>query len=392
MSGIGDSFTERTHTSWFSRIGKSIVGVLVGLILTVGSSVLLFWNEGRAVQTERSLAEGRSLVIDVEPARVDPANEGKLVHVNGDVTAVAPLRDAEFGVSATGLRLIRTVEMYQWKEDKHTESHKTLGGGEDTTTTYTYHLVWNGSRIDSSHFRRPDGHNNPQMRYTRTTYTARDATLGAFRPSEPALRLLPASQVVPVEPALADRLRGRISGPLQVVDGRFYLGADPSQPRAGDHRVSFTVVPNGPASFIGRQSGADFAEYQTKSGDKLLMARSGLISAPDMFKAAEDENRMLTWILRAVGVFMMFLGFALILFPLSVIADFVPFIGSIVGAGALLVALVCTFVLAPALIAVAWLWYRPVVSIAVIVVGLGVAYGFRTLAARRTPARAVPAR
>ena len=226
------------------------------------------------------------------------------------------------------------------------------------------------------------------MRYTRTTFTARDATLGAFRPSEPALRLLPANQMARVAPAHAEALRARISGPLQVIDGRIYLGADPGQPHIGDHRISFSTVPNGPASFIGRQSGADFAEYQTQSGDKLLMARSGLMSTPEMFKVAEDENRMLTWLLRAVGVFVMFIGFALVLFPLSVITDFVPFIGSIVGAGALLVALVCTFVLAPALIAVAWLWYRPLVSIAVLVVGLGVAYGFRTLAARRTPARA----
>ncbi len=391
MSGIGDSFTERTHKSWFSRIGGAILGVVFGLALLVGSSVLLVWNEGRAVQTERSLAEGRGLVIDVEPARVDPANEGKLIHVNGEVKAVAPLRDPEFLVAVTGLRLVRTVEMYQWKEDKHSETHKTLGGGEDTVTTYTYHFTWNGSRIDSSHFRRPEGHNNPQMRYSRTTYTARDATLGAFRPGEPALRLLPANQVVRVEPALANSLRGRISGPLQAADGKLYLGADPGHPRAGDHRISFTIVPNGPASFIGRQSGADFSEYQTKSGDRLLMARSGLMSAPDMFKVAEDENRMLTWILRAAGVFAMFIGFVLILWPLSVVADFVPFIGSIVGAGAFLVALVCTFVLAPALIAFAWLWYRPVVSIAVIVVGLGVAYGFRTLAARRTAARAQPA-
>ena len=331
MSGVGDSFTERTHTSWFSRIGKSIVAVLFGLILLVGSSVLLFWNEGRAVQTERSLAEGRGLVVTVEPARVDPANEGKLVHVNGEVKAVAPLRDPEFRVAVTALRLIRTVEMYQWKEEEHTQRHTTLGGSEDSSTTYTYHLTWNGSRIDSSHFRRPDGHDNPQMRYTRTTYTARDATLGAFRPSEPALRLLPANQMARVAPAHADTLRGRISGPLQVTDGRIYLGVDPGQPHIGDHRISFSTVPNGPASFIGRQSGADFAEYQTQSGDKLLMARSGLMSAPEMFKVAEDENRMLTWLLRAVGLFVMFIGFALVLFPLSVIADFVPFIGSIVG-------------------------------------------------------------
>src|SRR5450756_1875270 len=96
------------------------------------------------------------LVVTVEPARVDPANEGKLVHVNGEVKAVAPLRDPEFRVAVTGLRLIRTVEMYQWKAEKHTERHTTLGGSEDSSTTYTYHLTWNGSRIDSSHFRRPE--------------------------------------------------------------------------------------------------------------------------------------------------------------------------------------------------------------------------------------------
>jgi len=68
MSGVGDSFTERTHTSWFARIGKSFVAVLFGLVLLVGSSVLLFWNEGRAVQTERSLAEGRGLVSPSSPS------------------------------------------------------------------------------------------------------------------------------------------------------------------------------------------------------------------------------------------------------------------------------------------------------------------------------------
>ena len=391
MSDLGDSFTETTHKSWFSRIGGAITGVLIGLILLAGSSVLLFWNEGRAVQTERSLAEGRTLVVDVDAARVDASNEGKLVHVNGDVKAAAALRDAEFGVAANGLRLVRSVEMYQWKEESHSETHKTLGGGEDTVTTYTYRLTWSGSPINSSRFRRPDGHNNPPMRFRDASTTARDATLGAFRPGEAALQLLPANERVQLEPALADTLRGRVSGPLQVADGRLYLGADPGAPRAGDHRISFTIAPNGPASFVGRQSGAGLAAYQTKSGDRLLMARSGLMTAPAMFKVAEDQNRILTWVLRAVGVVAMLIGFVLLLMPLSVVADVIPLIGSIVGAGAFLVALVCTFVVAPAIIALAWLWYRPLVSLAVIIVGFGVAYGFRMLAARRPAATARPA-
>ena len=382
-SGIGDSYSER---SWFSRIGASIKGVLFGLGLLVGSSILLFWNEGRAVQTERSLAEGRNLVIAGDPARIEPLNEGKLVHINGDVKAVVPLRDPEFGVSANGLRLVRTVEMYQWMEETRTETRKTFGGGDETFTTTTYHLTWNGSRIDSGHFRRPEGHNNPQMRYTHATFTARDATLGSFLPGERVLQILPANQVVRFEAALADRLRGLISGPLQVADGKLYLGVNPNQPRAGDHRISFTIAPNGPVSFIGRQSGADLSEFQTKTGDRLLMARSGLMSAPEMFKVAEDENRVLTWVLRLVGVLAMFFGFALALLFVRVIADFVPLIGNIVGAGALLVAGALTAVLAPALIALAWLLYRPLISIAVLVFGLCAAFGFRMVAARRTAA------
>ena len=44
-----------------------------------------------------------------------------------------------------------------------------------------------------------------------------------------------------------------------------------------------------------------FAPYQTHAGDKLLMADSGLRTSDQMFKEANDENRILTWFLRAFG-------------------------------------------------------------------------------------------
>jgi hypothetical protein len=138
MSDPGDTFTEVTSRSWISRIGQSIVGVLIGLVMVIASIVVLFWNEGRAIQTARSLAEGAGLVVDVDSARVDPGNEGKLVHISGDLTAPGRLSDAEFGGTAKGLRLVRAVEMDQWKEETKTETHQKLGGGEEDITTYTY--------------------------------------------------------------------------------------------------------------------------------------------------------------------------------------------------------------------------------------------------------------
>ena len=372
-----DSFTETTTKSWGSRIGKSIKGVLFGIVLVVGSGIFLFWNEGRAVQTQRSLTEGASLVATVDPARVDPAHEGQLVHVSGDIKPGAALSDPAFGVSATALRLVRTVEMYQWKEETKTETRRNVGGSEETVTTYEYVRVWNDSRYNSSRFKRPDGHTNPEMRFRNTSYASQDATMGAFRPGGNVLGRLPANDAVTLDASLANTLKGRVGGPVHVVDNRIYLGDNPSTPRIGDLRVSYRSTPGGPASIIGRQTGPGFAEYQTKAGDRLLLVRPGTQSAAEMFSAAQAENRILTWLMRLGGVLAMFFGFFLILNPLVVIGDVVPFIGSILGAGAGLVSLVLTAVLAPLIIALAWLWYRPLVSIVVLAVGFGVAYFFR---------------
>ena len=114
------------------------------------------------------------------------------------------------------------------------------------------------------------------------------------------------------------------------------------------------------------------------------------MSAAGMFKDAQDENRILTWIFRLVGVIVMFIGLTLVLRPLVVVADVVPFIGNMLGAGAALVSAVVTAVVAPLVIAIAWLWYRPLVSIIAIVIGLGVAFGLRALAKRKAAVRAGP--
>jgi hypothetical protein len=106
-----------------------------------------------------------------------------------------------------------------------------------------------------------------------------------------------------------------------------------------------------------------------------------------MFAAAQRENRILTWVLRFAGVVAMFLGFVLVLRPLVVVADVVPFIGSILSAGAGIVSLVLTAIVAPLVIAVAWFWYRPLVSAAVLAVGLVLAYGFKRWASQRAAAR-----
>jgi hypothetical protein len=380
-----DSFTETTSTSWLSRIAQSITGVLLGLLFVVGSIILLFWNEGRAVQTERSLSEGNLAVVDVAPAPIDPGNEGKLIHVSGDAKATAPMIDRTFAVSAVALRFVRVAEMYQWEEDKHQETHKSLGGSEETVTTYTYKKVWSDRAIDSQTFRHPDGHANPQKLYGGLSLTATDATFGAFRLDAAILSLLPTSTALQLDPQAADTLKPRISN-ARIVDGKIYIGESPDSPQIGDYNISYQYAPLGPVSAIGRQSGSGIAQYQTKAGDRLLMAAPGTASAADMFKQAERENMILTWVIRLGGTLAMWFGAFFVLRPLVVVADVVPLIGSVLAAGAGLVALAFTMVAAGIVIALAWLWYRPLVSVIVLAIGLAAGIGLHRLAARRSSA------
>src|ERR1017187_8760795 len=113
-----DKLTEVTTQSWFGRIGESIKGILVGLLLVAGAVILLLWNEGRAIKRAKTLSEGAKGVVTVSTDRIEPANEGKLVHLIGMATTTEKLADPEFGVSATALKIRRIAEMYQWKESE----------------------------------------------------------------------------------------------------------------------------------------------------------------------------------------------------------------------------------------------------------------------------------
>ena len=381
-----DSFVETTSTSWLSRIGQSITGVLVGLIFIVGSIILLFWNEGRAVQTARSLSEGGRVVVEAAPAPIDPANEGKLIHVSGDAKATVPIVDRTFGVSAIALHLTRIAEMYQWEEQRHQETHQSVGGSEQTVTTYTYIKLWSNRTIDSQTFRHPDGHANPQRQYDNLGLTASDATLGTFRLDAAVLNLLPTNAALQLDPQAADPLKPKIPN-AQIVDGKIYIGTSAESPQIGDYRISYVYAPLGPVSAIGRQAGSDIARYQTRAGDRLLMAAPGEQSAADMFKEAERNNMILTWVLRLGGIMAMWFGAFFILRPLVIVADVVPLIGSVLAAGAGLVALAFTLVVAGVVIALAWFWYRPLVGIAALAIGLVAGVVVHRMAARRAATR-----
>jgi hypothetical protein len=92
-----------------------------------------------------------------------------------------------------------------------------------------------------------------------------------------------------------------------------------------------------------------------------------------MIRTEQSSNARLTWILRLVGFVVMALGIGLVLNPLKVLADVVPFIGSIVGFGVGVIAFLLAAVLSLITIALSWIAVRPVLGISLLAAaGIGI--------------------
>lgn len=381
-----DRHTVVTTQSWFSRLGNAFVGMIAGLLLVLGGIVLLWWNEGRAVTTARGLAEGAGLVISVPADRVDPANEGKLAHVSGLARVKDRLTDPDFPyMTVKGLLLRRTVEMYQWQEDEQTKETKKAGGSVVTETTYSYKKGWSDRPHSSDDFSRPDGHANPpDMPYEALQLTAGDARLGEFR--------LPAAMLdIPLTEALRVPEGAAMSGRQRAAHGGIYIGRDPDAPEVGDIRIRYLYAPEQDVTVVARQRSDSFAPFSVSGGKRTIqMLRAGLYDAEEMFSAARSDNEILTWLVRLGGLIVLCAGFFLILRPLSVAGDVLPLLGDILGAGAGLVALLLSLVCGLIVVALAWLFFRPVTGVIALACAAGLLAGFKVLPGKRRKPGAAP--
>lgn len=390
---MSDEYTETSHQGGLSRIGNSFVGVLFGLLLFGGSFVLLFWNEGRAVRRARDLAEGARNVVTVEADRVDPAHEGKLVHITAEARTEEILTDPDFGISANALALRREVEMYQWKEKKETERRKTAGGGETRTTRYTYRKVWSNNVIDSGRFRHPQGHENPGSKpFPDTSTYAERITAGAFTLSPSLVRRISHFEPARLSQETLNKVPAGTRERLKLSGESYYLGDDPSSPQIGDVRISFAVAPPGPVSLVARQKGSSFEPYITSAGNPIEFLYAGRLTAQEIFAKEVQKNTILTWVLRGAGALAMWMGLMMIAGPLTALGNIIPFFGNLLEAGLGVFAGLVTLVLSLITISIAWVAWRPLLAGCLLAGAAAALFLLRSTARRRHRARtaAVP--
>ncbi len=367
---------EVTTNSWFKRIISSFVGVLIGIALVIGGAVLVFWNEGNGLGRAQALQQTEAVVITVPTASIDPNNNLRVVHFSGLATTEDELKDKIFDVSVQAIKLNRQVEMYQWKEETDSTTEKQLGGSEQTTKTYTYKQVWSGELIDSKGFKELPGHINPSMFPIRSiTKYAAHVNVGAFTLPRDMVEKIDNETNVDLSKMDLTPLQTRFKKNVELFGDSIFIGKDANAPQVGDMRVTIKNVLPTTISVLAQQTAETLQPYQATRKQSVSLVVVGEASAQQMIATATFENTVMTWIWRFVALICLWVGFGLIMAPLRVLADIVPFFGSLVGLGTGLIAFVVGLMLWTVLVALAWFVVRPVWAVGLVALGLIICYG-----------------
>jgi hypothetical protein len=173
--------------------------------------------------------------------RIDPANEGREISVEGSIRVLEPARDPQFGISADAVVLRRKVEMLQWRE-------------KCAASACDYALEWSGKPVDSHTFRDQAGHaNTVPFPFASEDFHSAEVRLGAFRvDAGKALREADPGVAFPVH---TTQLPPNLAASFRDRDGMLYAGADADHPAAGDLRVSYRIVAAGKVLIAGIQQG-----------------------------------------------------------------------------------------------------------------------------------------
>ena len=420
------AYQEVTTTGYGTRVGNSFKAIGSGILLFIVGTCVLWWNEGRAVKTEKMLDEAGSAYVEMEnPSKKDASLEGELICGTALATTEDSLSDQQFGIGAKAISLRRSVEYYQWVEHAEEKKEDKLGGKEVTTTTYTYSKEWVSRPIESGQFKDP-AYQNKNMVLTTVEDAeqyAENVSWGAYKLNESLIHSISSREGLdlaiaedllkqmdksaqtayerfygvkkqpveqPVETVVLSDSAKAVADSLKAVNDSIneamakaenkkdfeyihqagnvlYYGRVPGSPEVGDVRVTFEKVVPAKVTVMAVVDGDSFKPFKAKNGKRFQTLVMGKKSGDEIIDAEKEANNMWLWALRIIGIMMVIGGLKGIFGFLTTILKVVPFIAGIFGWG---IGVVCTVVgiaWSLIIIAIAWLFYRPLLGISLLV-------------------------
>ena len=357
---MADTYTVKNKKQgFFGKVGSSFASIPLGIVIVIFGCMMLWNNEKKNVINIKDVKEMRENIVQLDSTTVDSANEGKLVALSGKLDyGDQYLVDNTFGISVKTPVLEREVEVYEWIEESETK---------DEETTYTYKKEWSDKLVDSSNFKKTADHENPTyLKYESEKYLAEYLKVGKFDLSENFKSKLSASKnLLELEPGVA-LLEG------YTVNGKYITNSkDVENPEVGDIRISYVYGEYDTVSVLGKQTGSKIGSYTTKKNSSISRLESGEKTADELINNIESGNKFSKWLMRILGAILVCLGMSMVLSPLTTLIGYIPFLGKIVNGAIGVVSTTVGLAISLITVTIAWLVYRPIIGIALIVVSVG---------------------
>ena len=225
----------------------------------------------------------------------DSSLDGSVIFATGTTSVSDMLTDDTYGISVKALRLVRSVEYYQMKEQSSTTTRKNDKGQTESVTTYTYVPEWSSTKVNSSFFNDEDykNVNVVSVDIDDRAIESTSAHFGAYELSAEVLSNLPTSESVEVKKAPEG---------AHVVDGKqIYYGKDPASPQVGDVRVSFSIAPVSTISVMALVKGKTLVNYTATNGMSIAFAKPGKVGISDIVNTGDIIELSANDALRSVG-------------------------------------------------------------------------------------------
>ena len=347
---------------FLSKIGNSFTGVIVGILILIGGIILLGNNEKNNVKNIKDVKELRDKIVDISSAKVDSKYEGKLVALSGKLSwNDALVTDGLFGVTAKTPKMVRVVEMYQWIETSETKDDK---------TTYTYSKEW-AEKIDEHDNSSDTTHTNPtEMPYEAiSVVTEEPLKVGDYTLIESFKDQLSATE------DYKDFSNITLVEGYTVNDKYITNSVDVTNPQIGDVRISYKVADYKDVSVLGKQIDNTIGKYSTKKHSSYGKLFKGTLDANEMLNRIESGHKASKWLMRIIGSILIIMGVSMILGPITTLIGYIPFLGNIVNSMIGVVSFLVGLSIALLVIAISWFVVRPVLSIILIAIIVGLIIG-----------------
>ena len=340
-----------------NKNGGLFAGIIMGLLMVIGGTVFLWWNEGNNVRNIKTTDEVEKNVVEITSKSDCSQYSGQLVAVGGKFTVEdKTISDDVFQVSIHSAALDRVVEIYQWEEEEETDS-------EGDTTSYSYNKVWHEGLIDSSDFHK-SGHDNPtSTEYSSDSFYAQKVRLGNY--------LLASSQISQME---TDKGFSLSDDNVAIPDGykgngKYVTNSENlDKPQIGDVRISWKYNGWKEVSLIAKVSGDSFVSYTSEAGKNVNFVTEGNRTAAEMIEAMRNQDKIMKWLFRLVGFLLLFIGYMSVIAPLTKLLSYVPILGNAVNFVFTLTLFLLSLVHALLVILIAWFRYRPLLSVCLLAV------------------------